>query len=100
MVRNLLAFLLVLPANFSGNPVIKYKYTADPAPLVYKNRVYLYTGHDETPAGIQEYNMHEWLCFSSADLVNWREHPVPLRAKDFSWAEDGAWASQVVERDG
>jgi Glycosyl hydrolases family 43 len=86
--------------RLAGNPVIKYKYAADPAPLVYKDRVYLYTGHDEAPPGIQEYSMHEWLCFSSTDLVNWQEHRIPLRARDFSWAEDGAWASQVVERDG
>ena len=29
-----------------GNPVIRYKYTADPAAMVYKGRFYLYTGHD------------------------------------------------------
>jgi beta-xylosidase len=86
--------------RLTGNPVIKYTYAADPAPLVYKDQVYLYTGHDEALPGIQDYSMHEWLCFSSTDLVNWQEHRVPLRARDFSWAEDGAWASQVVERDG
>jgi hypothetical protein len=106
MVKKLFAALLILPAGFcggqslSGNPVIKNIYTADASPLVYKNRVYLYTGHDEAPAGTQNYVMHDWRCFSSTDMVNWQEHPVPLRAGDFSWADDGAWASQVIERDG
>ncbi|RTQ48157.1 glycoside hydrolase [Hymenobacter gummosus] len=83
-----------------GNPVIKHKYTADPAALVHKGTVYLYAGHDEAPAPEQRYVMHEWLCFSSTDMVNWKEHPSPLNVKAFSWAKDDAWASQVVERGG
>jgi|SRR5450432_1482239 beta-xylosidase len=83
----------------SGNPVIREKYTTDPAAIVYNNTVFLYTGHDEAPPGVQDYVMHDWLCYSSVDLVHWTEHKNPLRAKDFKWASDGAWASQVVERD-
>ena len=30
----------------TGNPIIKHKFTADPAALVYKDKVYIYTGHD------------------------------------------------------
>lgn len=84
----------------TGNPVIKHKYTADPAALVYKEKVYLYTGHDEAPPKKNGYEMHEWLCFSSNDMVNWTEHPSPLNIKAFTWAKDDAWASQVIERDG
>ena len=84
----------------TGNPIIKNKYTADPAAFVYGDSVYLYTGHDEAPARKETYVMHEWLCFSSADMVNWKEHPVPLTVKDFKWAKDDAWASQVIERNG
>ena len=86
--------------NPPGNPIIKNKYTADPGAFVYKNAVYLYTGHDEAAAGKEGYVMHEWLCFSSTDMVNWKEHPVPLTVKDFTWAKDDAWASQVIERNG
>ena len=84
----------------TGNPIIKDKYTADPAALVYGDSVYLYAGHDQAPKGKETYEMHEWLCYSSADMVNWNEHKVPLSAKDFSWAKDDSWASQVIERDG
>lgn len=84
----------------TGNPIITNKYTADPAALVYSDSVYLYTGHDETPAPNNGYQMHEWLCYSSTDMVNWTEHPIPLRVKDFAWAKDDAWASQVIARDG
>ena len=82
------------------NPIIKHKYTADPAALVYKDTVYLYTGRDEAPKGQARYIMHEWLCFSSVDMINWKEHPSPLNVKDFSWAKEDAWAGQVIHRNG
>lgn len=84
----------------TGNPIIRHKYTADPAALVYKEKVYLYTGHDEAPPNKNGYEMHEWLCFSSADMINWTEHSSPLNVRAFSWAKDDAWASQVIERNG
>jgi beta-xylosidase len=83
-----------------GNPIIKHVYTADPAAMVYNNTVYLYTGHDEAPAKLSNYRMHNWLCFSSTDMVTWTEHPVPLSTKDFDWASDDAWAGQVIPRNG
>lgn len=86
--------------TLKGNPVVTYKYTADPSALVYGDKVYLFTGHDETPAPKEGYTMHEWLCFSSPDMIHWTEHAVPLRVNDFTWAKGDAWASQVVERNG
>ncbi|MFV0521416.1 MAG: glycoside hydrolase family 43 protein [Mangrovibacterium sp.] len=83
-----------------NNPIIKDKYTADPAALVYQDSVYLYAGHDQAPPGKEFYEINEWLVYSSADLVNWKEHPVPLKPSDFSWAAHSAWASEVVEKDG
>lgn len=83
-----------------GNPIIKDKFTADPAALVYKDTVFLYTGHDVAPKSKASYEMHEWLCYSSTDMVTWKEHPSPLNVKAFAWAKDDAWASQVIEKDG
>jgi hypothetical protein len=40
--------------------------------------------------------MNEWRCFSSQNLVDWQEHPVPLRAHDFRWSKGRAYASCVV----
>lgn len=83
-----------------NNPVITHKFTADPAALVHDDTVYLYTGHDEAARDGTFYNMNEWLVFSSTDMVNWTEHPVPLRVTDFAWAKADAWAAEVIERDG
>ncbi|MFT2008562.1 glycoside hydrolase family 43 protein [Pontibacter sp. 13R65] len=84
----------------TGNPIFTHKYTADPAALVHKGKVYIYAGHDEAPAPREGYVMNEWLVFSSEDMVTWTEHPVPLAAKDFKWASGDAWASHVIERNG
>jgi len=84
----------------NGNPLIKHKFTADPAGLVHNGKVYIYAGHDQCPAPKERYEMNEWLVFSSSDMKTWTEHPVPLKPSDFSWAKGDAWASQVIERDG
>jgi hypothetical protein len=82
------------------NPIIQHKFTCDPTAIVVNDKVFLYTGHDETPIGVDNYIMNEWLVFSSSDLVEWTEHPVPLRATDFAWASGDAYASKVIEKDG
>jgi Beta-xylosidase len=83
-----------------GNPVIRYKYTADPAALVHKDKVYLYTGHDICPPGKDRYEMKDWLVFSTSNMKTWTEHPSPLSVSDFAWAKGDAWAGQVIERNG
>lgn len=83
-----------------NNPIIKDKYTGDPAALVSGDKVYLYAGHDEAPKDFHFYKMNEWLVYSTTDMVHWKEHPVPLKVTDFKWSSGDAWASQVIERDG
>jgi beta-xylosidase len=83
-----------------GNPIVRYEYTADPAAMVYKNKFYLYTGHDICPPNENRYVMKDWLVFSTEDMKTWTEHPIPLRTTDFAWASGDAWASQVIERNG
>lgn len=87
------------PAKFN-NPIIKDQYTGDPAALVYKDKVYLYAGHDEAPNDFNFYKMNEWVVYSSSDMKKWESHPVPLKVTDFKWAKSDAWASQVIERNG
>jgi beta-xylosidase len=83
----------------TGNPIITDKYTADPAALVFNDTVYLYTGHDECPPERNFYEMHEWLIYSSTDMVEWKEC-ASFPVKSFKWSSDDAWAAQVIERNG
>jgi beta-xylosidase len=84
----------------AANPVITNAFTADPAALVYRDTVYLYTGHDEAPDNSHFYQMNKWLCFSSTNMVDWAPHGSPLAVTNFAWAYSDAWASQVIERNG
>lgn len=81
-------------------PIIQTKYTADPAPLVHNDTIFLYTSHDEDDA--DGFKMLDWLLFTSTDMVNWTEHGAVASLKDFKWhgRDNGAWAIQVVERNG
>ncbi len=83
-----------------GNPIIKDRYTADPAALVYNDTVYLYVGHDEAPDNEERYVLNEWLIYYSTDMVTWTLCQQTFKATEFKWARGEAWAAQVVEKDG
>lgn len=86
-----------LPDLPGSNPIIRDRFTADPAPLVVGNRLYLYVGHDEA-RGDEMFNMREWLVYSTTDMKKWTAHGPIMRVKDFNWAKQDAWASQVVRK--
>lgn len=83
----------------ADNPIIQTSYTPDPAPMVWNDTFYLYTGHDADNAS--GYEMPDWQCFSTTDMKNWVNHGVVLSSEDFEWGEPGTcWAAQCVERNG
>ena len=96
--------ILIIAALFqaltatSQNPFVQTWFTSDPAPMVSGDRLYVYTGHDED--GADFFWMQEWRVYSTEDMVNWTDHGSPLALESFSWADDRAWASQCIERDG
>lgn len=93
--------VLFSAALHAANPIITDVFTADPAPLVAGDTVYLYCGQDEAPNDKhQGYIMNRWLCFSTRDMKTWKAEGSPLAPRDFAWAVGDAWASQVVERNG
>ena len=104
--RSLIAALslgaaLVTPSrSWADNPIIQTNYTADPAPVVYGDTVYLCTSHDEDVTVGDFFTMNDWRVYSSKDMVNWTDHGSPLSYHSFSWATGKAWAPQCVERDG
>jgi arabinoxylan arabinofuranohydrolase len=82
-----------------ANPLIRDKFTADPAPLVVGDRLYLYVGHDEAQRD-EMFNMREWLVYSTTDMKTWTDHGPIMKVADFKWAKADAWASQAIEKDG
>ncbi|MCU4676456.1 glycoside hydrolase family 43 protein [Catenovulum sp. 2E275] len=101
MFKTLAASGLLLTAGaFAKNPIIDNVFTADPAAMVHGDTVYLYTGHDESPSNNVFFQMHDWLLFTSKDMVNWKAHGPIMKATDFKWAKGDAWAAHMVERNG
>ena len=84
----------------ADNPVVQTCFTADPAPMVYNDTVYLYTSHDEDDA--RGFHMLDWKCYSTTDMVNWTDHGSIASLAIFPWAkqDNDAWAPQCIERDG
>ncbi|MCR4773183.1 MAG: glycoside hydrolase family 43 protein [Prevotella sp.] len=92
--------MLSMGAAAQNMPIIQTQYTADPAPMVHNDTVFLYTTHDEDDA--TGFKMYDWLLFTSTDMVNWTAHGAVASTKNFAWRsrDNGAWAEQVVERNG
>ena len=97
---------VVLDKCTAGNPIGGYDtagnliYGGDPAVLVDGDTVYMYQGHDASKSGTA-YEIPEWQCYSTKDLVNWKYEGVIMKAdkKSIPWAKDevSAWAGQVAK---
>jgi len=83
---------------YAQNPIIKHLYTADPSPIVYKGKVFLYTGHDTARVSDTNYKMPDWHVFSSKDMVTWKDHGAVLSPTVFSWAIGEAYAGQCIQK--
>ena len=95
-------FSLITSPIVAQNPIIQTKYTADPAPYVHGDTLYLFTSHDN---GVRDgYDMTDWQLYTSTDMVNWTDHGAVASLQDFgNWTgnlDNGAWAQQVIERNG
>ena len=95
----LIAITISISICLAQNPIVQTRYTADPAPLVYNDKVYLYTSHDEGEAATW-FTMNNWYLYSTSDMVNWTDHGEVLSYTDFKWAKGDAWAPQCIERNG
>ena len=97
---------ITLDKESGGNPMVTSNqditYGGDPSVLVDVETVYLYTGHDastDDEVSKSIYNIPEYLCYSSTDMVNWTKEGVVMSMSDVSWASNdtSAWASQVMK---
>ncbi|MGO4211206.1 hypothetical protein AB4043_10330 [Terriglobus sp. YAF25] len=85
-----------------GNPILAdgQYYSADPAPLVAGDTLYILAGRDEAPADVNDFVMREWQLLSTKSVSSgaWMHYPAILRPETvFSWAEAGhAYAGCVV----
>lgn len=100
LLINGLILTLFIKNSIAQNPIITNMFTADPAPLVYNDTVYLYSGHDGATVEDTNYKMPDWYIFSSTDMVNWTNHGKSLSPDIFSWATGDAYAAHTTYRNG
>jgi len=83
-----------------SNPLVKTRFTADPAGYVDGEWLYVFMGHDDATA--KGYKMYDWSVVRTKDMKNWEDLGAVMSVREtFPWARpDKAWASQAVKRNG
>lgn len=88
-----------------GNPILGDGsfYSADPAPFVVDDTVYILSGRDEADSGTNSFIMNEWQIFEAVTPDpaggTWTLHENVAQPQTiFDWAEaGGAYASQILQ---
>ena len=90
--------LAVAAGATAQNPLVQTNYTADPAPMVDRDTIFLYTSHDEDDA--TGFKMLNWMLYTSTDMVNWTDKGKIASLECFKWfkRDNGAWAIQAGRR--
>ncbi len=84
----------------TGNPLVKHKFSCDPAAMVKGDTLFIYSGEDAT-GNLSFYDIKKWCCFATTDMKHFWEYDTPLWATDFSWNSGKyAYAGHVTERNG
>ncbi|MDE6267705.1 MAG: family 43 glycosylhydrolase [Muribaculaceae bacterium] len=96
---SLIAALAAAGSLTAQNPISQTEFTADPAPLVVGDTLYVYTGHDDWAATPNQFIMHDYLCFTTTDMVNWTHH-APIFNIHLYGEHENANASQMAYRNG
>ena len=87
----------------AGNPILSdgSYYSADPAPIVVGDTLYILAGRDEAAPDVNDFIMNEWQLFATKDVASkrWLHYPGFLRPETvFAWSRPGhAYAGQIVQ---
>ena len=89
----------------TGNPILAdgSYYSADPAPLVVNDTLYILAGRDQAPVNQNSFVMSEWQLFSTTSATpaggEWTLYPAIATPQTvFKWAAAGsAYAAQIVK---
>jgi arabinoxylan arabinofuranohydrolase len=92
--------ILMTPSGYSQNPLIKNAGMSDPHARVFNDTLFLYTGHDDTPAD-KKWIMKDWKIYSTTNLMNWTLQGV-VSPKENYMDDDSTdcWASDAATRNG
>lgn len=99
-LTGLLLALVSCPGLRAQSSITKDVFTADPAPLLCRETLLLYTGHNTASVSEPNYKMPDWRISSTIDLVHWKDYGTRLSVKSFAWAPGDTYAAQGVYRSG
>lgn len=84
-----------------NNPLLDFRFCADPTSVVHKGRIYVYGSNDHAgyENNVEEYYgyMKSIVVMSSADMVNWTYHGVIDVPRIATWA-GCAWAPSATKK--
>jgi beta-xylosidase len=82
-------------------PPISPRFSADPSPHIFGDRVYVYATDDASNSG-KYWDSTSWRLYSSDDMRTWRDDGSFLSVEVFKWAKPGAkaWAPEAAFRNG
>ena len=86
----------------AGNPILSdgSYYSADPAPIVVGDTLYILAGRDEAKPDVNNFVMNEWEMFATQNVASkrWTLYPDIARPEMFAWSKPGhAYAGQIVQ---
>lgn len=104
-VATVASSVAIMPSEVKAeNPLVQTMYTADPAPLVVGDTMYVYTTRDDLREScIDDWSyMNEWRCFASKDMINYTDLGMVAHAMTFDQGDKNkenwrAWAEQAFE---
>lgn len=102
-MKNVVLFLAIVISSCmvrAQKPILP-DFHADPSIHHWDGKYWLYPSTDE-PGSTSWKQMRRWNCFSSTDLVHWKDEGgiFDLAKGDISWAKDAAFAPDAMKRNG
>ena len=101
-LKTLRTLVAAISVHFVGccmaqNPIIQTRFTADPAPCVTEDTLYLVASVDNEEG--EGYQKTYWQLYRTIDMVNWTDCGTIASLDNYTWAGDnGAWAPQMIQR--
>ncbi|WP_195715264.1 family 43 glycosylhydrolase [Ancylomarina sp. 16SWW S1-10-2] len=99
----ILLMCMLVQWTWAQNPILKnsdsnFLYVADPAAEVYNGKVYVYCSHDVDTA-VNYSAMQDYVVLESEDMLNWTNHGVVIKPREYSWANGQMNAPDVAYKD-
>jgi len=86
------AAIVFVSTAFSANPILRQKYTADPNPFVWNDRLYVYASYDNNNPSSSGYDIMFYTLMSTDDMANWTDHGEVFSVKRDLSAYNQAYA--------